>query len=303
MNVQVVADLFDALSVSPQAPGETDPWIPLELTEDERRALASLAARAGVQETTVWHAAWALLLAHLAGAEAARVQLRAAARVLAVPAQGSLEDWLRGIERGGSSPAMPAAATDVTTDVTTDAATALPGSAWADEPPAALGDDDVAMCWSVTSGGAKARFAPAKLDRANAQRLAQLLRVVLTSMLAPAADLVSASPLGEDERELVLGRWNQTAVHYRPEATVHGLFREQAAAAPDRPALLWDGGRLSYRELDAASDALAEKLIAAGVTADQPVALVIERCPEAVIAALAILKAGGAYLPLDPDYP
>ncbi|TMQ20176.1 MAG: amino acid adenylation domain-containing protein [Deltaproteobacteria bacterium] len=66
---------------------------------------------------------------------------------------------------------------------------------------------------------------------------------------------------------------------------------------------MWDGGRLSYGELDRWSDALAERLIAAGVDTDQPVALCLPRSPEAVVAALAILKAGGAYLPLDPEHP
>ena len=90
---------------------------------------------------------------------------------------------------------------------------------------------------------------------------------------------------------------------YRPDATVHALFREQAAARPERPALVWDGGTMSYGELDRRSDALAVRLIEAGVAADVPVALVLERSPEAVVAALAVLKAGGAYLPLDPDHP
>ncbi len=94
--------------------------------------------------------------------------------------------------------------------------------------------------------------------------------------------------------------WNRTAVGYRPEATVHALFREQAASHPERIAIAWDGGRLDYGQLDRWSDALAERLIAAGVDTDQPVALCMERCPEALVAALAIMKAGGAYLPLDP---
>ena len=90
---------------------------------------------------------------------------------------------------------------------------------------------------------------------------------------------------------------------YRPEATVHGLFRERAAAHPERAAVVWDGGAMTYAELDRRSDALAVVLIEAGVGADVPVALAVERSPDAIVAALAILKAGGAYLPLDPDHP
>ena len=60
---------------------------------------------------------------------------------------------------------------------------------------------------------------------------------------------------------------------------------------------------MTYAELDRRSDALAVRLIEAGVTVDTPVGLALHRSPDAVVAALAILKAGGAYLPLDPDYP
>ncbi|HUQ04875.1 MAG TPA: amino acid adenylation domain-containing protein, partial [Kofleriaceae bacterium] len=90
---------------------------------------------------------------------------------------------------------------------------------------------------------------------------------------------------------------------YRPEATVHGLFREQAARHPERLALLWEGGTMTYGELDRRSDALAVRLVEHGVGADVPVALAVERSAEAIVAALAVLKAGGAYLPLDPEYP
>ena len=90
---------------------------------------------------------------------------------------------------------------------------------------------------------------------------------------------------------------------YRPEATVQGLFRECAARHPERVALRWLGGELSYGELDRRSDALASRLRAMGAGTDQPIALCLPRSPQAVVAALAILKAGAAYLPIDPEYP
>jgi amino acid adenylation domain-containing protein len=99
------------------------------------------------------------------------------------------------------------------------------------------------------------------------------------------------------------GEGNQNQTNYRPEATVHGLFRERAAEHPSRVALVWQGGQLDYAELDSRSDAVARHLISLGCKPDQPVALCLPRSAGAVIAALGILKAGGAYLPLDPSYP
>ena len=84
---------------------------------------------------------------------------------------------------------------------------------------------------------------------------------------------------------------------------MHALFRERAAAHPQRIALVWDEGRLDYAGLDARSDALAARLVALGVGADTPVAVCLARSPEAVVALLAVLKAGAAYLPLDAGHP
>jgi amino acid adenylation domain-containing protein len=60
---------------------------------------------------------------------------------------------------------------------------------------------------------------------------------------------------------------------------------------------------MTYGELHARSSRLANHLLRLGVRADEPVALVMERGPELVVALLGILKAGGAYVPVNPRYP
>jgi amino acid adenylation domain-containing protein len=277
-------DLFDVLAVSTSGAGEDS--IAIELAPGEAAALAALAQRTGLAAAAIWRAAWALVLARLAGV----AQVRVGRAAIAVPRDGELAPWL--------AAAAAAGATNGTGTIG-DAQ-----SAWA-ERDTAPSDDGTAVIWRATDAGATVRFARARIDRANMERIAELLRATLAALVAPGARLESISPLSAAERTLVVETWNQTRVAYRPEATVHALVREQAASHPDRVAIVGDGGdgAISYGELDRWSDALAERLIAAGVATDQPVALVMERCPEAIVAALAILKAGGAYLPLDPDYP
>ncbi|WP_371501630.1 amino acid adenylation domain-containing protein [Kitasatospora sp. NBC_00374] len=85
--------------------------------------------------------------------------------------------------------------------------------------------------------------------------------------------------------------------------TVHGLFRRQVARTPSATAVVADGERLSYRELDRRSDRLAHALRASGVVADSVVPVCLERDADMVTALLAVLKAGGAFLPLDPAHP
>ena len=90
------------------------------------------------------------------------------------------------------------------------------------------------------------------------------------------------------------------AVQAVPEA-----FREQAARTPDAVAVSADGHSLSYAQLDAWSDLLAQQLVADGeVAPGDRVAVSMERSPQLVVALLGVLKAGAAYLPLsvtDPE--
>ncbi|WP_031169043.1 non-ribosomal peptide synthetase [Streptomyces durhamensis] len=86
-------------------------------------------------------------------------------------------------------------------------------------------------------------------------------------------------------------------------ATVTGRFAEQVARIPDAPAVESDDGVLTYAGLDAASDALAARLVRAGTAPGDTVALLVPRSPAVVVAQLAVLKAGACWLPLDPAQP
>jgi amino acid adenylation domain-containing protein len=77
----------------------------------------------------------------------------------------------------------------------------------------------------------------------------------------------------------------------------------QARSTPEAPAVVTDGGVLTYGELDRQANQLANYLIEAGVRAETIVAICLDRSFESVISSLAVLKAGGAYLPLDPNLP
>ncbi|TXS49730.1 non-ribosomal peptide synthetase [Streptomyces sp. OR43] len=84
---------------------------------------------------------------------------------------------------------------------------------------------------------------------------------------------------------------------------VHEMFARRAKIAPDRTALVWNGGALTYAELDVRANRLAHRLREAGVVPESLVALCLPRSPQLVVAVLAVAKAGGAYVPLDPAHP
>ena len=95
--------------------------------------------------------------------------------------------------------------------------------------------------------------------------------------------------------------------HYTQEVdlsqTVVTLFRKQAQATPDAPAVLFDGKTISYRELDRITDALAAKILSFGLQEEEVVSVLINRNAWMTKASLAAMKAGCAYQPLDPSYP
>ncbi|WP_344332944.1 amino acid adenylation domain-containing protein, partial [Kitasatospora putterlickiae] len=81
------------------------------------------------------------------------------------------------------------------------------------------------------------------------------------------------------------------------------LLRAQADARPDATAVTGAGGRLTFRELAAAADALGARLHRLGVTADDCVGLYTEPSLELMTGVWGILHAGAGYLPLSPEYP
>ncbi|MGX1914109.1 non-ribosomal peptide synthase/polyketide synthase [Streptomyces phaeochromogenes] len=146
-------------------------------------------------------------------------------------------------------------------------------------------------------------YATDLFDRTGAQTLAdRLIRVLRAVVADPARPVHALDVLDGDERHRILTEWNDTA-HPAPPATLPDLFRAQAARTPHAEALVADGARTTYAELDAASDRLARHLVGRGVGPETTVAVVMDRSPELVTGLLAVTKAGGAYLPLDPDHP
>ncbi|GIH95145.1 long-chain fatty acid--CoA ligase [Planobispora siamensis] len=78
------------------------------------------------------------------------------------------------------------------------------------------------------------------------------------------------------------------------------ILRESAAAVPGRDAVRHPAGAMTYAELDASSDAVAEGLAALGVQPGDAVALQLPNIPQFVVTYFGILKAGAVVVPLNP---
>lgn len=141
-------------------------------------------------------------------------------------------------------------------------------------------------------------------DEPTARRLGgHLLRVAGFLGRCPQAPVHEADLLGDEERALILGVFNNTARPYPDTATIPALFGEQARRTPQATAVTDRAGRLTYGDLDAASDRLARAIRAVGARHGERVGLRTGRTADLVVGVLGILKAGCAYLPLESGHP
>ncbi len=84
---------------------------------------------------------------------------------------------------------------------------------------------------------------------------------------------------------------------------VNHLVEHSAREHPERDAIADGERRLSYRDLDARANRVANLLVALGVRRGDRVALYLDKSIESVVGIYGILKAGAAYVPLDPQAP
>jgi amino acid adenylation domain-containing protein len=101
----------------------------------------------------------------------------------------------------------------------------------------------------------------------------------------------------------VLIEWNATEAAYPTSALVHRLFEDQVVRRPAAIAAIFGAERLTYLELDARANRLANHLREKGASEGDRVGIYLERSLDLPVAMLAILKAGCVYVPLDPIYP
>ena len=136
------------------------------------------------------------------------------------------------------------------------------------------------------------------------QHLAVSINNVMNAFIRqPEAELLSIL-LTDSASISLLDSFNRTAVDYDDAQTIVSLFRRQVAETPDNLAVIYHDVRLTYREVDEKTDAIAA-LVNSKVEGgkENVVSILIGRSEWMVLASLGVLKAGCAYQPLDPSYP
>jgi len=81
---------------------------------------------------------------------------------------------------------------------------------------------------------------------------------------------------------------------------IHQFLENSADRVPDKVALICDGQRLTYADVEAQANRLANALRAQGLQRGDRVALYLPNSVEMAIAIFAVLKAGGIFVPINP---
>lgn len=91
-------------------------------------------------------------------------------------------------------------------------------------------------------------------------------------------------------------------VHPLGEISIPEHVAHWARHCPDRAAIVFEQRRVTYRELDGLSRAVAGWLASAGVRAGDRVAVHLPNCPQFVVAMLAVLRLGAVHVPVSPMF-
>jgi amino acid adenylation domain-containing protein len=142
-------------------------------------------------------------------------------------------------------------------------------------------------------------FEPSTMRRM-LEHFEHLLRAALQN---PDSRLAELRLMSAQEQTQVLSEWNRTAADYPRDLTIPKAFENQVVRTPDAPALLYEGKRWTYQQINEDANRLAHLLIKTGCRTGSRVGIFLERSVEMVVALLGVLKTGAAYVPLDPGHP
>ncbi|QAX28385.1 non-ribosomal peptide synthetase [Leisingera sp. NJS204] len=265
---------------------------------DLRFATGSVQAQAGRRSEDILPLRLRIDPGSSAGAVLAQVQTELErGRARAVPSELLVQDMLR--REGADRHPLGAVTLHVRRDVP------LPdGLAFCALPePAAQGELMLLVRLSgdgrviLRASYARDLFEPALIGRF----LAHLERVLNAGLADPEQAAGRIALLSREELDTLSAPYEDSAVN--DPRMVHEIIAGHACQTPDKTALICGGEAWSHGTLNRRANRLAHWLRALGVGAEVPVAVMVERGNEAVMAILAALKAGGAYIPVEPDHP
>lgn len=137
------------------------------------------------------------------------------------------------------------------------------------------------------------------------EQIKQHLHTLLNQIIEnPEMNLNDLETLDSKEKERVLSFGKGPSIELDNEATFTKSFEKMVALQPERKALSWKGGQMTYKELNEKANQLAHYLIDNHkVKNNDRVAVLMDRSHYQIISMLAIAKAGAVFVPIDQKSP
>ncbi len=129
------------------------------------------------------------------------------------------------------------------------------------------------------------------------------VRLVAQVLAHPDRPLSELDVVSTAERAQLLTAWQGPEQAHRRNSSIPALFAERSAAMPGAIALITGTEEVTYADLEARANRIANRLRANGVRRGDRVAICLDRSPEMIASALGVMKAGATYVPIDPSYP
>jgi non-ribosomal peptide synthetase component F len=141
-------------------------------------------------------------------------------------------------------------------------------------------------------------------DEETIETMLSRFTILLRSIVSrPELRLGQLPIITDAERRQLLVDWNNTHEDFGPFENLQQKFERQVAQSPDAVAVVFENRQMTFAELNTRANKLAHYLRKAGVEAETPVAVFLERSIDMIAGLLGVIKAGGAWVPLDVSYP
>ncbi|MFT7834524.1 amino acid adenylation domain-containing protein [Saccharothrix sp. BKS2] len=146
-------------------------------------------------------------------------------------------------------------------------------------------------------------YQPHLFDEGTVRSYGRWLRNLLGEIVThPDRPVARLRALDADEQDHLL-RVGAGPEPTRPRGGALAEFGAWVRRTPDAEAVVCRDRSLTYAELDRRANRLAHALLDRGVRPQDPVAVLLDRDVELVVALFGVLKAGAVYVPMDPTYP
>lgn len=128
------------------------------------------------------------------------------------------------------------------------------------------------------------------------------LEIALQKMVSQAETSISQLSLMTEGQISELSKLNEE-VSAQPSSTVLDRFLHQVENNADKTAIVSEGVRFTYRNLDLLSNTIAQRLTKSAIQSQDIVGILLSANVKVIISILGILKVGAVFLPLDKESP